>query len=204
MKKHLINIYTFSVVLFLFSGCANYKASSLNTLSSKSLQSSSESIAKDDISIAAKTFDIADCRKYLDRNVLAEGYQPIQIYIRNNSSKNYLFAINRVSLSCARAEEVAEKVHTSTVGRAVGYGAGAIIFWPLAVPAIWDGIKSAQANEALDIDFATKTAKDQIIQPYSHFNKILFVPSSEYQPSFTVTLIEQESKEAKTLHIQAY
>ncbi len=83
--------------------------------------------------VGAKAFDAADCGKYLDRDVISEGYQPVQRYIQNSSDKDYVFSLNRVSLPTARAEEVSGKVHTDTIARAAGYGAAALFFLPLAI-----------------------------------------------------------------------
>jgi hypothetical protein len=174
--------------------CASYRASSLNSPSTD-VVTFSETKEKD-IAVTSKAFNVTDCKIYLDRNVIAKGYQPIQLYIENNSDKTYGFSLNRISLSCARPEEVAEKVHTSTVGRAVGYGAGALLFWPLAIPAIVDGVKSSQANDALDRDFFAKAAQDQVILPHSHMNKLLFVPVRDYQPNFSLTLMEKDTNKA--------
>ncbi len=199
MSKVILPVIAFSVVLL--SGCASYNAAPLNSLSSQMIQSSS-SAEKNDIVIAAKAFSKGDCKRYLDRDVIAKGYQPIQLYIQNNSDKNYSFSLSRISLSCARPEEVAEKVHTSTAGRAAGYGAAAFFTCGLfAIPAVVDGVKSSQANEALDNDFSSKTAMDQTIQPHSHFNKIIFVPVNEYQSTFTMTLIDQASNTQKTFNV---
>jgi len=189
------------VSLICLTGCANYNATSLNTLSSDAVFSSSSE--KKEIQVVAKAFNKADCKRYLDRDVLARGYQPIQLYIENNSDKNYVFALNRISLSCASSEEVAKKVHTSTVGRATGYGVGALFFWPLVIPAIIDGVKSSQANESLDNDFSSKVARDQLIFPHSYFNKLLFVPVSEYQNKFYITLIEKDSLETHQIEVIA-
>jgi len=175
-------------VLLLLAGCASYNAAPLNTMSTEIMNPSS---VQPDLTVSAKIFDRVDCKRYLDRDVIAKGYQPVQIYIKNNSDRSYIFSLSRISLSCARSEEVAGKVHTSTVGRAAGYGAASLFLWPMVIPAIVDGIKSANANEALDTDFSAKTARDQTIQPYSHFNKLIFVPVSDYQPHFSVELIDQ-------------
>ncbi|HSW85975.1 MAG TPA: hypothetical protein VLG49_00585 [Rhabdochlamydiaceae bacterium] len=200
MKKILIPLSVFTIIGILFSGCASYSAASLNSLSSELMLSPTYG-TNNNVFVTAKAFTKADCKKYLDRDVLKKGYQPIQLYIQNNSDKSYSFSLDRISLSCARPEEVSEKVHTSTVGRAAGYGAASLILWPLAIPAVIDGVKSSQANEALDNDFSSKAARDQIIFPHSHFNKLLFVPVNEYQSSFTVTLIDQESHETTILNI---
>ena len=147
-----------------------------------------------DILIAAKAFNKADCKKYLDRDLLDKGYQPVQIIIKNFSNKTLIFSPDQVSLPCARIEQVVESVHTSTAGRATGYGAAAVLTSGLfAIPAIIDGVKSSNANKALDSDYFAKTAKRQIIPPNSKLNGVLFIPSANYTNSFKVTLTEESS-----------
>jgi hypothetical protein len=193
-KQFKISLLALTILL---TGCASYNSQPLANAIFETADS------KQDVVAMAKTFDKADCKRYLDRDVIAEGYQPVQLYIQNNSDKNYIFSLNRMTIPYARAEEVADKVHTSTVGRAVGYGVAALFIWPFAIPAVVDGVKSAQANDNLDIDFSAKTARDQTIAPHSYFNKIVFVPQAEYQSTFSLTLIDQESKEPKTLEVSA-
>jgi len=197
MKKSKICISA-ALMLLLVTGCASYRAAGLDTLPTEGVQSSSGGIK-----IAAKAFDKSDCRQFLDRDVIQEGYQPVQLYIQNNTDKSYEFSLSRISMSSARPGEVASRVHTSTVGRAVGYGVAALFIWPFAIPAIVDGMKSAEANDALDNDFAAKTAKDAVLVPHSQFNKLLFVPLSDYQSSFTVTLVDQESSQPIQFNVRA-
>lgn len=203
MKKHLNQILLVSTTLVLLSGCASYKASPLNSLSTEVIESAPLA-EHSNLQVVAKAFNKEDCKRYLDRDVIAKGYQPVQIYIQNDSDKSYLFALNRMNLPHARPEEVATKVHTSTVGRILGYGVpGLVLLWPLLIPAVVDGIKSADANTALDVDFSSKVARDQIINPYSHYNKIVFIPTSDYQASFNITLIDQQSSEPTTFNVVA-
>jgi hypothetical protein len=197
MKTKRFLCSTLALTLLLGS-CASYSASPLCNPSPDLIQVASKN---EGISVVSKTFTRDDCDRFLDRDVLSEGYQPVQIYIQNDSDKNYVFSLNRITLPVARPEEVAEKVHTSTAGRAAGYGAGALIFWPLAIPAIVDGIKSSNANDALDNDFLAKAARDQVIFPHSRFNAILFVPLRAYQNSYTLILIDQDSQKPKIFNI---
>jgi hypothetical protein len=200
MNKKFISTLAITSVLDLFTGCASYNAISLNEPSlQETLLSTNAQTEK--ISIVAKRFNKTDCQRYLDRDVISKGYQPIQLYIQNNSKSNYVFSLHRVSLNCASAEEVADKVHTSTIARAVGYGAGAILLWPLAIPAVIDGVGSANANEALDNDYYSKTAQDQVIFPYAHINKLLFVSKYGLESTFTVTLMNQETKALETITV---
>lgn len=194
----------FSVGILVLSGvclltaCASYNAMALGNLSVVQTQGQTE----DGVVVVAKAFNKVDCKRYLDRDVLAEGYQPIQICIQNDSDKNYLFTPDRISLPCASMEEVAARVYTSTAGRIVGYGVFGVLFcWPLIIPAVVDGVKSSQANKALDIDFAAKVAHNQTILSHSRLNKIIFVPLREYQSSFSVTLVDAETGTPKNVRI---
>jgi len=201
MKKTTLFFVSVSMLILTLSGCASYRAAPLNTLSSDVIQTYA---GGESVQISAKAFNKADCKKYLDRDVIAKGYQPVQLYIQNNSDKNYIFSLNRISVPVARPEEVADKVHTNTAARAAGYGAAAwLTFGILAVPAIVDGVKSANANEALDNDFSAKTAIDQTIFQHSHFNKLIFVPVNEYQPTFSVTLVDHASNKPRTFNVVA-
>jgi hypothetical protein len=180
----------------LTAGCASYKAAPLNALSTPN--------PAQDVTVTAKAFNVCDCERYLDRNILSAGYQPVQLYIENNSDADYVFSLSRFSLPHARAEEVASKVHTSTVGRIVGYGtAGLVTGGIFFIPAIVDGVKSAKANKSLDYDFTAKTARDQIIPPHSHFNAIVFIPTSAYQPVFNLTLVDSHTNMARSFRVTA-
>lgn len=184
MKKLLIPF------LALLTSCASYNATALNTTLPPLTTA-----RRSNVTLAAHLFDKQDCKKYLDRDVIAKGYMPIQLFIQNDSEKEYSFCISRVSLPCASAEEVSKKVHTSTVGRAAGYGAAAFLTCGLfAIPAVVDGVKSMEANDSLDEDFASKAGRDQVIAPYSHATMILFVPTVSFQRSFDVTLLDADAK----------
>lgn len=185
----------------LVTGCANYRASCLENLSTHTatvypLPENQE------VRITAKTFSKTDCKKYLDRDVIAKGYRPVQLQIENTSDSDYFFSLARVSMPCATPEQVADAVHTSTVGRAVGYGVAAVFTCGLfAIPAVVDGCKSAKANEQLDHDFLTKTARDQVIAPHSRVNMLMFVPKSCYQKTFSLSLIDQSKHKIRSFQI---
>ena len=200
MKKNISLIVLTALSVTVCSGCASYRASSLSMLPIETVFKYADSNSSE-LLVVAKAFNKRDCERYLDRDLIAEGYQPIQIYLQNNSNKQYVFTLDRITAAIANVEEVAKTVHTSTVGRAAGYGAGALFLWPLAIPAIIDGVKSYQANKALDQDFLSKAARDKIIQAHSQMNSILFVPTHSFEDNFTITLIDNETKEPVTLTV---
>ncbi len=177
----------------VLSSCANYRAVSLNNNLVPEFCPQGEN--QQEITIAAKAFSTSDCKQYLDRDVISEGYQPVQLSIQNNSTKTLGFSLSGISLPHVPASVVAETVHTSTAGRVAAYGVGSLIIWPLIIPAIVDGIKSSQANDQLDNDFIAKEAKDQILYPHGRMNSLIFVPVRDFTKSFTVTLIDKETNQ---------
>lgn len=200
--KNIINKFflflTIIAALASLTGCATYRASALNSLAPHLTSTISNS--QQGVAIVAKKFSKSDCKKYLGRDVLKKGYQPVQLFIQNNTEKSFSFCLYRISLPQVNSEEVAKSVHTSTAGRATGYGIGSLILWPLVFPAVIDGVMSSKANKALNIDFETKAAKDQIIYPYSYVNTIIFIPKATYTNNFSITLIDQETNQPLELH----
>lgn len=188
------------VLTSLLTGCASYQAASLNSMYNEDIARSS---TKEEVMVTAKAFSKEDCARYLDRDVLAKGYQPVQIGIFNNTSERYYFSINNITLPSAPSQEVAKTVHTSTVGRSVGYGIAGLILWPFIIPAIVDGVGSAHANQSLDNDFAAKSAKSQVLEPYSRINSLIFVPVNQYTENFSITLIDEKTKEKKTIAVNS-
>ena len=126
--------------------CKLQSFSSLSSLYHDEFQVPADSSNK--VVAVSKAFSREDCERYLDRDVISEGYQPVQISILNNTDRKYYFSTGKISVPVAQPQEVAQTVHTSTVGRAVGYGVGALIVWPLLIPAIVDGIGSSGSKHS--------------------------------------------------------
>lgn len=193
LQSKLIAIMLICGSMLFLAGCADYKALPLQRIDYKG--------KKQGVTMSYRVFNKADCRKYLGRDVLKKGYQPIQITICNNTDESYVISPSSFSLPVAPVELVAQRVHTSTVGRAVGYGAAAwLTCGLLVIPAIVDGIGSAEANEQLDIDFASKTLSlDGVLRPHQVLNGIVFVAKGTFTEDFTFALMNAESKKELTL-----
>ncbi|HBL98741.1 TPA: hypothetical protein DDZ86_03805 [Candidatus Dependentiae bacterium] len=147
------------------------------------------------VSFAHRVFSRHDCKKYLDRNVIARGYQPVHITVSNHSNRYLYFSTSHFSFPCADVECVAHSVHTSTAGRAVGYGVAGLFIWPFLIPAIVDGVGSAEANQALDADFERKSVEDQEMRPFSVLNGLFFVPVEYFTPKFSLFLVDVKTRE---------
>lgn len=199
-SKTSLNVATLSAALLSMTGCASYNASSLSHLSNEGIRTTT--CHQEEVTITAKAFNKDDCKRYLDRDVIKEGYQPVQLSIQNDSDNSYILSLSRLNLTPANSQEVAKKVHTSTGGRIAAYGAGSLIIAPLIIPAIIDGMKSAEANRQLDADFAAKAIKDSQIYPYSQTNTLIFVPLHEYKNSLKITLLEQKSRDPLSFDVE--
>ena len=155
-----------------------------------------------DVFIAAKAFNQHECERYLGKNLLKNGFQPIQIIIKNHSNKPLFFSPNNVSFPCTPLDQVIASARTSTAGRAAGYGAGALFSCGLlAIPAIVDGVGSSNANKLLESDYYCKAAKKQVIEPNSMLNGLLFVSPQSLQSSFKIKLIEEGSSKSHTYSV---
>lgn len=187
-KKHLLT----SSALILLTGCASYNASTLSMLP---VENAIPSTQESNVLVSWKAFDKNDCEKYLDRNVLSEGYIPVQLTIRNGSSDPMYLSSNNFNIPVSSSNEVANKVHTSTGGRIAAWGVGGLIFFPLLVPAVVDGFRSANANDALDADYAAKTLQEHTIQPHSLFNGVVFVPEQYSNQEIEMFLVNQKTNE---------
>ena len=64
------------------------------------------------------------------------------------------------------------------------------------------GVKSSQANRAIDRDFERKGAQDSFIGPHSTLNMILFVPNDYFRKDFTVRMNNTTSGETFVVDMQ--
>jgi len=186
-------------VLIVLSGCASYKSSPLHRLATTPVKVIEKN--KDKVLFAHRVYNKADCERYLGRDVLAAGYQPVQLTITNQTQRNLLFSLNNVSLPCVNQEVVKSLVHTSTTSRAVGYGIPGLILAPLIVPAIVDSIWSSEANKQLDVDYDAKSSEEQTIRSGETLNGVIFVPLCEFCQTFSITLLDL--KNSKKLELRA-
>ena len=186
MKRTFLLLIVLSVLTL--TSCAKYEAASLETITTE-FGPLAEQV--DDVAVACKALSNKECKRYLGRDVTKKGFQPVQITVNNQSNKYLLFSPNSISLPCATAEAVASKVHTSTAARTASYSVGSLFFWPLAIPAVVDGYGSRTANKELDQDYQAKIAKDQVLQPYSTMNTLIFVPNESLEDHMDITLVDK-------------
>lgn len=157
------------------------------------MQSAIRAENNEKVSVAWKKFDKAGCKTYLGRDVLAEGYVPMQMTIRNDSNEILYLSPENFNIPLASVHEVSSKVHTSTATRIVAWGVPGLFIWPFLIPAVYDGVKSSEANDALDTDYQSKALKEQLIQPRSTYNAVVFVPKNQANQPIEMFLVNQKT-----------
>lgn len=177
----------------LLSSCASYRATELSALDPVFVK---ECDNAEGLAVGCKEFGDRDCDTYLDRDVRRKGYHAIQLTFQNASDKCYKFSTDNMSIPVAKVDEVAGMVHTSTLGRM-------LLFAPLVLPAIVDGVLSSNANTRLDDDFSRKAKGSFTIEPHSFKKTVVFIPHDRYEPSFDLILEEQPTGEFKRIRLRA-
>jgi hypothetical protein len=192
--KKSVSYVLSGIVLIGLSGCAHYRAKPLRTLTT------TPKAGEQFIALDYEVFNAGDCKRYLDRNTIVKGYQPIQVTFTNNTERHISISTKSFSFDCIHEQEVATTVHTNTVARAVSYSAAAVVCLPLIVPAIAfgsaaviDGVGSAEANEQLDADFAQKALRSQTVKPRTTVNGLIFISVDDDFDDFTLTVTDQDN-----------
>ncbi len=199
--KQMMNLSLGILGALSLTACANYRAMTLTNLSTDFIE---KPFNLKEVSVGCKILNPTECKKYLGRNVIKAGYQPLQLTIRNNSLNNYLFSSSRIDLPCAKPDEVSEKLHTSTATRAGIYGTIGVLSCGLfLIPAVVDGMKSYDANQKIDRDYLRKSRDSLVLTPHAQLNTILFVPVEAYYDDFNITLINEETAEATKITVHA-
>ncbi len=180
-------------------GYARYKSyplQKINTINTQINSSKNESI-----SFNYKILKSNHCKKYFNtKSVLKRGYQPIQITLTNNSKHSIALSLDNFSFRCADAQDVANSLHRDGMARGIGFGVGALWFMPLVFPALIQGFGAVAYNEAMDIDFANKALKNQVIPPYTTVEGVIFVARNEFSRNFKLTVQEIHGQQSFTLY----
>lgn len=189
-----------TLVLFLgaslvLSGCATYSA---GRLPSSDVSNFKDMQDQDGLKVAVKFFDARESKQIFGVGKVYDLYQPIYIAIDNRTKSSYQFSkgasVNKQSVP---AEEVAKNCGFSTVGRATTYGVLGLFIWPLLIPAVVDGVGSAQANQKMESDYTYKEMKDDRVQPNGLLNGVLFIDKMKSGEELAIRLQNTDDNEIK-------
>jgi hypothetical protein len=179
--------------VFFVQGCATYRA---GVLPSKDVFTYDNRQEKDNLYVAANILDIKETKRIFQFDLQSKGVQPIYIVIDNRGKQTYEFSKANLNKNALSSQEVAEKCKFSTVGRATTYGIAGLFIWPLLIPAVVDGVGSANANKRIEDDYAYKEITDKArIQPNGMLTGVVFVEKMKPGEDFTMRLLNMETND---------
>ena len=196
----LLKTFTIIAGVLLLQACASYQASTLAVLPPDQVREYKEA---EGLMIGCKEFSEDDCMRYLDRNLLEKGYQPVQLTFFNQSKESYFFSTDRINLPCASVKSIKDSMYTSTASRVTGYALGSLLVPFLTIPAVVDGIMSYNSNKEIDKDIDTKAKEEFMIMPGSFRKIVIFVPKDSYKKNFNISLLDNASNESRIINLKA-
>lgn len=199
-KKSIIILASLIAVFGLFTPWSNYKSSKWPTIAT--LNAEDTFLRSDTLHIVAKAYTPEESKKYLRKDLVSKGYQPVQITIQNNSANEFSLSSGSVDLPTAEPSKIASKMMHSAIPRSLALRAASLVFWPFIFPSTIDSLVTLKNYKLLKHDLQSKLVKKEVVAPYSIYNRVVFVPVSEFKGSFDVTLIELNSLCPKVVHIE--
>ncbi|MEI8329547.1 MAG: hypothetical protein WCG14_06085 [Chlamydiia bacterium] len=195
-------IFILSGVIALVGVCTPWTTSQLSNIPTvETLDAESTFLRSNTIQVVAKAYTPEESTKFLNKNLLRKGYQPVQITIQNNSSQEYSLSSGSVGLPTASPSKVTMKLMQSAIPRGIAFRIASFFFWPFMVPSTIDSIITMKTYQSIKNDLQSKLVKKEVIAPYSIYNRIVFVPIDQFKDSFDVSLIELQSLRPQVIHV---
>jgi len=157
------------------------------------------------VHINSKIYHSEESRLFLGHDYIGKGVVPLELSIRNSSGHTYEISAASVPLALYRGKDMAWKQTKKSIPRSLAMRIASLFFWPLMIPATIDGIVTLKRHISLSKDLEAKTLKekDEPVPPYSTVTRILYVKEKSYQPEFSVSLQDVDSKELMVVRTSA-
>lgn len=173
IQKFSVMVFSSLVVasVMVLGGCAKYKPKAL-------AKPVAETVENNNIKASAQLLSKSDCRYYFSRNIGKKGYQPVQLYVQNNSDQAVVLDTSSINMPVENKDHVASLLHLDMTPRVAGWGIATLFVWPFIIPTIVEAVKVPKANRALDDDFESRALDMNSrvsIKPHSTLNKVFFV-----------------------------
>lgn len=192
IKRSVLFGSTILAILFLITtSFQNIQNHPLQSISAQMLPSFSLNDAQ--VLIHAQVMTSSDSKNNFGHDLLSRGIKPLHLTIQNNTAHAYSMCESSVDLPSVSARAVTSKIMRSSLARTIGYKIAGFLFWPFAIPGTIDGIRGMIHQKRLKADITAKSMKQEVLAPYSTFNRVLFVPDGKLKEHFQITLIDLET-----------
>ena len=197
MKKNinfLLGTLFVLLLLAILPNCARYNPKELIRP-----KNSNSKINKDGLVASKKVLTENECKKYFNRKLLARGFQPVQLFIKNKTNKTYTLKAEDINAELIPVKRVSRKMHRNVGWKATKYF---IIGGPIW--AALEGYSSHEVNGKINSDLEERAIEENSkfkIKPNRILNKVFFVRKSKSIEDFNIKLIDSETKEKITLNL---
>jgi hypothetical protein len=178
-------------IFILTSGWEHYRPHPLKSAVTQLLPTFSLNDQR--VIVVAKAMTPTESKRNFGHDLISRGVQPLHLTIENNTSNEYSLCPSSVDLPRVEVNKIASKITRSSLPRGIAYKIASLFFWPLAIPSTIDGIRVLKHQQEIKRDLKAKSMREEVVAPYSTFNRVLFVPKDQVQNTFKVTLIDLES-----------
>ena len=191
-KKHLpIGLVLLTGLFLCTMGFDHYQRHPLHSIASEVLPNFS--LTANRMTVVAKVMTPEESKRSFGHDLVSRGVKPLHLTIQNNTANQYSMCPGSVDLPRIEASKIAGKVTQSALPRSIGYKIASFFFWPFLIPSTIDGVRVMVHHQNLKKDILAKSMKEEVVAPYSTFNRVLFVEEKKFQESFKVTLIDLET-----------
>lgn len=214
-KKFFYHLTAFLLLIVFTVSCTSYKAEPLIALPIEE--------RPHQVAAAAKAFNKQESKRYLDYNFLNKGFQPIQIYLKNNTDNTYVFSPDDLLVPTVDIDTITDWASSLT---ALKTGVAAFLAFPLCIYGLIAGVatssgeifygslaaavlvpvgvssNSISANKERGNDYMAKHLKKTILSPGKVLNGLIFVLLKNSPPSIFIDLVDVKNNAVERLNVK--
>lgn len=164
---------------------------------------------RQNVTLTVDVYSAKQSKNYFNKDLLAAGYQPIQIHIENETSHILTLRPSYITLPLTPTNRIAKLLHRNVALTVSALIYPSLLFWwqGIFVFAIPTGLAMKRSNEKItdNLKFNGMNVWDVVeIPPYSHVDRFIFVVLDEFRLPFTVRLFDEDAKKDYTFPVNAF
>ncbi len=198
--RSFFRVYLILSLLFMLVSWHSYNPLDIIHLKSNTPKQKFFDEAHKGIDIEVLLYTKEDCEKYLSKDLLKKGFQPIQVIIHNNTANTYSICPSSIDMKTATAKEVITKIKIGTIPKKVGYSVAGFFLWPVSVFSTIESLVHAKSLKQLESGINAKLVRDGVIEPYTTTARIILVQKEELKKEFDIHLIDLGTLDPYTHH----
>lgn len=189
------------VLLMILAGCGPR-----NTRYFPRLKDSAALVAeKNNITVSVHMLSRIDCDDYFGIDVIAEGYTPLVLTVKNHGADSYILRPSYFALPRVSGKEISRLMHYDTYQRVAWLTIPALIYFWQAIPLLIVpyGLSCRHYNDKTTRNIRKKTwGRSEVltIAPYETVQKFIFIVDEAFTDELEIKLYNETTR---TLEVYA-